>query len=196
MKAGNLAIVASALIALAGCQAKIDPATSRLSVKHGLDPDAATIDMTPKAITVADLSSQKLPDSISGNLEDFQNKRAGPFEKQVWTVDAHIKSVQLRKDGDYYMEIQDSDGNKSVVEVPDPKLCKGSPLEGKIASTRKELEEKYHPTSAKQEVDDAAKIDGVGFMGWHGRPNGGRLMPGTGIDFEGGSSTGSKKGSH
>jgi hypothetical protein len=140
-------------------------------------------------MSVADLNDEKLPAGVD-NLDDEQNHRVGPFEKQVWSVDAHIKSIQLRKDGDYYMEIQDSTGHKSVVEVPDPSLCKGSPLESKIAATRKELSERYHPTDQKQDVDTDAKIEGVGFYGWHGRPNGGRLMPGLNVSFTSGSSTG------
>jgi hypothetical protein len=170
-------------VAMTGCHRQVDPATSRLSIKHGLDPGTASITLTPKAITIGELNAEKMPDDNQANLEDLQNTRVGPFENQVWEVDAHIKSIQLRKDGDYYMEIQDSDGKKSVMEVPDPKLCQGSPLEPKIAATRKALEARYQPTDQKKDVDDDAQLQGVGFYGWHGRPTGGRLMPGLDVSF-------------
>jgi hypothetical protein len=70
------------------------------------------------------------------------------------------------------------------MEVPDPALCKGSPLQPGIAATRKALEARYHPTSAKQTLNDPATLQGVGFYGPRGSQSGGRLMPGLSISFK------------
>jgi hypothetical protein len=140
--------------------------------------------MTPKPLTVAELSKMPLPRDFTGKLEDNQDQRIGDFERQVWKVDATIKSIQLRSDGDYYMEIEGPDGSRSVMEVPDPALCKGSPLQPGIAATRKALEARYHPTSVKQALNDAATLQGVGFYGPRGSQSGGRLMPGLSISFK------------
>ncbi|HEY4305439.1 MAG TPA: hypothetical protein VGM82_13265 [Gemmatimonadaceae bacterium] len=165
-------------------RAPVSPATSRLALKHGLDREAASLHMTPKPLTVAELSKMPLPPDFKGALEDNQDQRIGDFERQVYSVNATIKSIQLRSDGDYYMEIEGPDGSKSVMEVPDPALCKGSPLQASIAATRKALEARYHPTTAKKEVNDAAILQGIGFYGPRGSQAGGRLMPGLGITFK------------
>ena len=140
--------------------------------------------MTPKPLTVAELSKMPLPPNFTGSLEDNQTQRIGDFERQVWSVNATIKSIQLRSDGDYYMEIEGPDGSKSVMEVPDPALCKGSPLQSAIAATRKALEARYHPTTVKKQLNDAATLQGIGFYGPRGSQAGGRLMPGLAITFK------------
>lgn len=165
-------------------RAPVNPATSRLALKRGLDREAGSIRMTPKPLTVAELSKMPLPPNFSGSLEDNQDQRIGDFERQVWSVDATIKSIQLRSDGDYYMEIEGPDGSRSVMEVPDPALCKGSPLQSSIAATRKALEARYHPTTAKKQVNDRATLQGIGFYGPRGSQPGGRLMPGLAIAFK------------
>jgi hypothetical protein len=159
-------------------------ANSRLALKHGLDREAGSLRMTPKPLTVAELSKMPYPPDFTGKLEDHQDQRIGEFEKQVWSVNATIKSIQLRGDGDYYMEIEGPDGSKSVMEVPDPALCNGSPLQASIAATRKALEARYHPTSVKQTLNDAATLQGIGFYGPLGNRPGGRLMPGLSIVFK------------
>lgn len=168
----------------AAAKPPISPATSRLALKRGLDPEVGAIRMTPKPLTVAELSKMPLPPSFTGSLEDNQNQRIGDFERQVWSVNATIKSIQLRSDGDYYMEIEGPDGAKSVMEVPDPALCKGSPLQASIAATRKALEARYHPTTVKKQLNDAATLQGIGFYGPRGNQAGGRLMPGLAIAFK------------
>lgn len=168
----------------AAARPPVSPATSRLALKRGLDREAASLHMTPKPLTVAELSKMPLPADFKGALEDNQDQRIGDFERQVYSVNATIKSIQLRSDGDYYMEIEGPDGSKSVMEVPDPALCKGSPLQASIAATRKALEARYHPTTAKKEVNDAAVLQGIGFYGPRGSQAGGRLMPGLGITFK------------
>ena len=162
---------------------------SRADIRHGLDPDAASIDLNPKSISIADLVAMKMPESAKGGIDAFQTSRVGPFEKSTYRVEAKITSIEHKKDGDYYMVVKDQSGKQAVVEVPDPSLCKGSPLEGKIAEARKTLEERYHPTDKPKIVNDPATLDGVGFYGFKGRPGSGgkgstpRLMPGVGVSF-------------
>jgi len=182
---GGALLVGASL--LGGCRHSGTVAGSRIKVKHGLDRDIAKVNMQPKATTVEDILAIRMPDDAKGNLEDaFQDRRVSPFETSTWTVDARIRSVQLRKDGDYYMEIEGKSGKETVVEVPNPDFCKGSPLEPQITEARKLISDRYHPTDQKKTLDDGATIEGVGFLGWRGRPtSGARLMPGIGFKFGG-----------
>lgn len=173
-----------ATILVAGCH-KANPAASRISIKHGLDPDASQINLNPKETTLTALANESMPAEYKGSLEDYPDQRVGSFEKQVWQVKATIKSVQLKPDGDYYLVLQDKDGNEGVVEVPNPNLCKGSPLESRIEQTRQYLQQNFHPTDKVQDVNQEATINGVGFLGWRGRSKGGRLMPGTNVQLGG-----------
>ncbi len=199
-KNSGIAIVV-ALLCVWGCNAGKDNAASgeskatrrvasRLDIKKAIDPGAAKIDRTAQEISVEDLVAMKLPDSVKGDLETYPEKRIGPFETSTYKMDATIKSVQHRKDGDYYLVVQGSSGKQAVVEVPDPEQCKGSPLYDDIKQTRQELEKRYHPTNDIKNVDNKATIEGVGFYGFKGRPGSGtqgrspRLMPGIGVHFE------------
>lgn len=157
---------------------------ARRSVKATTDADAAKIDLGAKETTIEDLVKNKGNGELSG--------RQAPFETSVWRVKATIESIELKRDGDYYMVLRGQKGGQTVVEVPDPATCKGSPLEAEITKTRKALEEKYHPTSEKKDVNEQATITGVGFLGFNsnakkkgsGGITGARLMPGTEIDFD------------
>lgn len=196
----RLAILAMgvSLVVLAGCGSSdkglsskaVSPSqakgASRVDVKHATDPGAALIDQTPRAISLEDFVALKAG-AAKGDLgTDFKDSRVDPIETSTYEVEATIKSVVQRKDGDYYMVVQGDHGADAIVEVPDPNLCKNSPLHDKIASTRKALEERYHPNSDVKEVNEKATIDGVGFLGWRGKPgsNKPRLMPGTGVHFK------------
>lgn len=156
---------------------------ARRSVKVTTDADAAKIDKSIKDITVEDLIKNK----ANGELAS----RQAPFETSVWRVKATVESIEQKKDGDYYMVLRGDKGGQTVVEVPDPSTVKGSPFEGEITATRKALEEQFHPTSEKKEVNQKATITGVGFLGFSSTPkkgskgySGARLLPGTGIDFD------------
>jgi hypothetical protein len=180
------------IMALVGCGPKADepapssarpkPSPARLAVKTATDPDAAKIDLTPRHTTIEEIAATQGGDQVSG--------RTGPFETSTWEVDATIKSVQLKKDGDYYMVLQGEKGGQTVIEVPDPATCKGSPLEADITSARREIEARYHPTADVKNVNDKATLKGVGFLGWGNKSTGAkgkagaRLMPGTGIKFK------------
>jgi hypothetical protein len=174
---------------LAGCHsdsavaiANSKPAVARRSVKTATDLDAAKIDRTPVATTVEEIAGIKAP---KGELAG----RTPGFETTTYRVEATVKSVELKKDGDYYLVLQGDKGGQTVVEVPDPKTCENSPLHDDIAAARKELEERYHPTKEVKEVNERATVTGVGFLGWGNKGKGAtgksgpRLMPGTGIDF-------------
>jgi hypothetical protein len=155
---------------------------ARRSVKTTTDVGAAQIDLTIKDTTIEELIKARVPQRLG--------ERAGPFETTVWRVHGKIQTIEKKKDGDYYLVMRGEKGGQTVVEVPDPKECKGSPIEKEIEATRKELEAKYHPTSEKKEVNEDAVVTGVGFLGW-GTPaksgstgiSGPRLMPGTSVSL-------------
>ena len=156
---------------------------ARRLVKTTTDPDASKIDKSIKDTTVEDLISHKASGTLAG--------REDPFEMTTWRIKATVESIEQKKDGDYYMVLRGEKGGQTVVEVPDPATCKGSPFESQIASTRKALEEKYHPTKDKKDVNEEATITGVGFLGFGTNPTkkgsggitGSRLMPGTDVKF-------------
>lgn len=157
-----------------------------MSIKHANDPDAAEIDKAPKDITVEELIATKMPEG-SKDLENYTNSRVGEFERSTFRLKGTLKSIQHKKDGDYYLVMVGQSGAEAVVEVPDPDLCKGSPILPEITKARDELEAKYHPTDEVKTIGAPAVIEGVGFYGFKGKPGSGgngrpsRLMPGTGF---------------
>lgn len=191
-----LAALAAALGVTAGCGSNDAPPTvsavktggiaARRSVKTASDADASKIAMTPQDTTVEAIEGQTVPANLGG--------RVSPYETTIWKVKATINSVQLMKDGDYYMVLEGDKGGKTVVEVPDPSTCKDSVLKDQITKARQEIEDKYHPTSKLKHVHDEATVTGVGFLGWQGSGtkdskkgahgySGARILPGTGFDF-------------
>ncbi len=169
----------------AAVAAKTGGSSARRSVKTATDPDAGKIDTTPKDTTIEQIVAQKAPADLKG--------RSNPFELATWRVKTRLDSVQLMKDGDYYLVMSGEKGGKTVVEVPDPAECKGSPLQAQIAQARKEIEDRYHPTKEIQKLDQPATVTGVGFLGWGAARKstkksaeghyGARLMPGLGFEF-------------
>lgn len=164
---------------------------SRLAIKRATDAGAAKLPTTAKKTTIEAMLKLPRPDGLApdDSTPSFQEKRVGPFETTLWEVDATITEVVLRADGDFYLTIESPSGAKSVVEVPDPKLCEGSMKLAEITAARKALEEKFHPTGTPQKVNQKAKITGPGFFGFararEGRPatNGARIMPGLKFDW-------------
>ncbi len=163
--------------------------SGRASVQHGIDPDASLVNRTPEKITVEQLISLRKKAGDNVELASYPNKRIAPFETNTYQIDARIKSIKHEKDGDFYFVIQGDSGAQAVVEVPDPSLCKGSPMLSDIEKTRKTLYDKFHPTDTDQATDVKATIVGVGYMGTRKRKSGGtfassaRLMPGTAVTF-------------
>lgn len=166
---------------------KPDGGSARIDIKHATDPGAGDIDLNAKDITVEDLLATKLPEDMKGGLEEHNEDRIGEFEKSTFRVKGTLKSVILRKDGDYYLVMEGKTGKQAVIEVPDPKLAKGSPIYDRIVAARSEIESKYHPTTEKKDINEPATIEGVGFYGWRSQQGAGghgsapRLMPGTGF---------------
>lgn len=202
MSRASLLVLASASLLVFGCAPKpvetksSVPKTgskpSRAAVKRGLDDTAQSVAKGAKDITIAELMKLQRPQGLGDDIStaEFQDERIAPLETQVWRLKAHVKSIIKRKDGDYFLTIDDGQGHTTVVEVPDPELCKGSAFEKEITDSRKELEAKFHPTDKAQTVNAEATIEGVGFWGQKPRPgspnagsNGARLMPGTHIEW-------------
>jgi len=164
---------------------------SRLAVKRATDADSAKIATAPKKTTIEELLKAVRPDDLSADIstEAYQNKRIGPLETTNWQLDALVSEVIKRPDGDFYLVIEDGKGNKSVVEVPDPKLCAGSHKLAEITAARNALEAKFHPTGQPQKVKVKARITGLGFFGFarakDGKKpgNGARIMPGLKVEW-------------
>lgn len=162
-----------------------------MAIKLATDPGASKIDRHAKKITIEELLAMKMPGDLKGDLSDHPTDRVDDFENSTYSVDGTIKSIVHRKDGDYYLVVEGESGAQAVVEVPDPKLCKDSPLKDGIQDARSTLEERYHPTDTPKDVNEKATIEGVGFHGFKGKPGSGgttnkpRLMPATNISFPG-----------
>ncbi|AIE88137.1 hypothetical protein [Fimbriimonas ginsengisoli] len=165
---------------------------ARIAIKRALDPAAATIPKTPVKTTVEDLLAAVRPPALQPDSKgaEYQNRRIGPLENTMWQVTATIKQIILRADGDYYMVIEGASGARTVVEVPDPRLCPKSKLIKQIQHVRNMLAKRFGPTPMPQDVNQKATITGVGFFGMQGRSlqgrqnNGARLMPGIDISFD------------
>lgn len=181
--AAALLVIAAGTYLAFNMPKSVDARTARREVKSAIDPRATAIRQTPVDITIDDLVHREIPGTLAGREE--------PFETTIWRIKGTIETIELKKDGDYYMVVRDpKSGTQTVVEVPDPETCKGSPLYDGIAATRQQLEQKFHPTSEKQNVNEPATITGVGFYGFgSGKKKGSsgysgpRLMPGNSVSF-------------
>jgi hypothetical protein len=164
---------------------------SRLMIKRATDSASAKIAAAPKKTTIEELLKAVRPDDLAPDIstEAYQTKRIGPLETTNWQLDATVSEVIKRPDGDFYLVIEDGKGNKSVVEVPDPKLCAGSHKLAEITAARKAVEDKFHPNEQPQKVNIKARITGLGFFGYarakDGKKpgNGARIMPGLKVEW-------------
>jgi len=162
----------------------------RVTVEHGLDADASSVNQQPQTISVEDLLAMRNKVGAKVDLAAFHDRRIAPFETTTFEIEGVIKNIKHEKDGDYYLVLQGKTGAEAVVEVPDPKLCAGSPLLPKIQAARDALGERYKPTDTPKNLNEKITIDGVGFFGSRRKAGSGsfgssvRLMPGTGVKFE------------
>jgi len=162
----------------------------RVTVEHGLDGDVSKVNLRPQPITVEDLLAIRDQVGKTADLDANHDRRIGPFETTTFEVEGTIKNIKHEKDGDFYLVLQGKSGAQAVVEVPDPKLCIGSPLLSKIRETRDALDSRYKPTDTPKDLNEKITIDGVGFFGSKRKAGSGgfgssvRLMPGTGVKFE------------
>ena len=196
------------LLSAAGCaskstQASVSPTQAatakptpvkdgpRVAVQHGFDADASKVNPAPQQISVEELLAMRDRTGGKIDLANYKERRVAPFETTTFEVTGSIKSIKHEKDGDFYMVLKGKSGAEAVVEVPDPALCKGSPLLPQITTAREMLEKHYHPTEKPQALDEEITVDGVGFLGSRRKRGSGsfgtslRLMPGTGVKFGG-----------
>ena len=161
----------------------------RITIKRATDDGATGLGkLAPKKTSIEEILAIVRPDGMrqGQDASRFQTKRVESFETTVWTLEATIKEIIVRPDGDFYMTIEGVTGARTVVEAPDPKLCKDSKLLAQITAVRKILEEKFHPTAQPMKVDVKATLTGVGFFGnASSKSNGARLMPATDVKFTG-----------
>jgi len=163
----------------------------RVAIEHGLDRDVSQVNTTPQTITVEDLLATRDKGTQKVDLDKFHDRRVAPFETTTFEVKGTIKNIKHEKDGDFYFVLQGKSGAQAVIEVPDPELCKGSPLLPEITAARKDLDTRYHPTATPQNLNEEITVDGVGFLGSRRKKGSGsfgssvRLMPGTGVKFGG-----------
>jgi len=168
-----------------------DRKPTRLAIKRATDDAAGKASTTPTKTTIEDMMKVARPDGLAedDSTPEFQDKRVAPFETTIWQVDATVTQVVKRRDGDFFLTIEGAKGGKSVVEVPDPALCKDSKKLAEITATRKAIEDKFHPTDKPQKVNVKAKFTGFGFFGFsrarEGQPasNGARIMPGLKVEW-------------
>lgn len=169
--------------------AAVKSGPGRVPVEHGLDADAVKVDQTPKVISVEELLATRDKGTSKIDLSAYHDKRVAPFETTTFEITGKIKNIKHEKDGDYYFVLEGKSGAQAVVEVPDPKLCQGSPLLSKITAARTDLERRYHPTEKPRDLNEEITVDGVGFLGSRRKKGSGgfgssvRLMPGTGVKF-------------
>jgi hypothetical protein len=161
----------------------------RIAVQHGFDADASKVDTTPRKITVEQLLATRNQIGQKIDLAAYKNRRFAPFETTTYEVTGTVKSIKHEKDGDFYFVLKGDSGAEAVIEVPDPALCKGSPLLPEITNARDALNKRYHPTENVQPLNEQITVDGVGYLGSRRKAGSGsfgssvRLMPGTGVKF-------------
>lgn len=140
---------------------------SRRSVKRGNDADSGRVNAKPVPTTVEKLLEQPRPLDLGSNEPnpDYEQKRAEPVETTVWEIEAEVVAHQLMPDGDYRLVLRGATGRNIIMEVPDPKLVAGSRFAKEIATVRKQIEERYHPTAQLQEGKGRMRVAAVGFFG-------------------------------
>lgn len=151
--------------------------TIRRSVERSVDQDVAGVNRSPIQTSLGQLRAFPPPVALVQDRFALADRRAAPFETHVWRLRARVVEAMLRTDNDLYLVIE-GDGTRSCVEVPDPRLCQGSPFLDQITKVRNQLEEDLHPTFHRSRVDREAELVGVGYFGTAGKnDNGARLMP-------------------
>lgn len=149
----------------------------RVAIERTTDPQAASVSQTPKLTSLAALRSMPRPRELDQDRRSYSQSRIRPFETQVWTFRAKVLQAEIRTDNDLYLVVE-SDGVRSCVEVPDPHLCRPSPLHQRISSLRERLQNELHPGTKPVAVNREANLTGIGYFGTAGKgENGARLMP-------------------
>lgn len=155
----------------------------RWPVKTLSDSDAALVNFTPVASTVAELRALAAPSSLP------QNSRIAPTELTTYSVTANLVEFKLEEDRDIHLVIADQ-GDPSqtmIVEFPDATVCAGavdSAHAAEMRSARAALVAAVGQPSASHftNLTGTGMITGVGFFDFqHGQtgvaPNGIELHP-------------------
>jgi hypothetical protein len=196
------------LIALAWCVAPPPAAaqqcdrhcgTERWAVKTLTDTDAARVDTTPRAATVAGLIALQVPASVplrrSGRPALPPNARIVPIELTTYRVEALLLGWKLEKDEDFHIVIADPRDTTltMIAEIPSPtcpEVCQTT-LGERFGVLRQQVETRLGlPSSRFHRLPEPLRIEitGVGFFDFiHGQtgvaPNGIELHPVTAIRF-------------
>src|SRR5207244_3028668 len=90
----------------------------RWSVKVGVDPDAAQVDVNnPMVTTITNLRSFPAPADPPGPPD---NARVFPWEGTAYTINGTMTLYKKESDVDYHIVVQDAQGNTIVTEIPSP----------------------------------------------------------------------------
>lgn len=131
----------------------------RWAIKTGADANAASINSTPVAGTIAQLSS--LP-AQNGNDTD----RIAPTELTTYQLkDVTLVQYRLESDSDYHLVL--SDGARTmIVEIPDPScVAANSPLLAQIRSARAQFDARHPGVQTTPSTSgEAVTVSGVGFF--------------------------------
>jgi hypothetical protein len=144
-----------ALIILASLPARADCGEWRADVKLGGDDHARRVDLTPRDVTVADLTALEPPTHPSPVRD--------AAELRVYRVRAVVVAYRLEADGDFHVVL--SDGRRTmVVEIPDPKRAERGPWARQIAAAREYFADAYHPSRRLRHASSKVVVEGVGFF--------------------------------
>ncbi|HVT14265.1 MAG TPA: hypothetical protein VHE55_18525 [Fimbriimonadaceae bacterium] len=149
----------------------------RRPVERAVDPEAASIAAVPLPTTLKEIRSMLRPAELGENRLGVADHRVAPLETHIWTLRAKVKEAEIRADNDLYLVIEEG-GIGGCAELPDPKLCKGSPFQKQIEAVRAQIDKELHPSRSPLPVGRDAELTGIGYFGTAGKlDNGARLMP-------------------
>lgn len=105
----------------------------RWNVKTGQDALAASVNMTPKATTIANLSLMPSP-LPKGNFKYPPEVKRQPSEMQVYTFPATILAYRSEADSDIHLELSDGQKHTMIAELPDPRCMSVPAQSGAVPS--------------------------------------------------------------
>jgi hypothetical protein len=146
------------------------PGRDRWLVKTAADADTLDIKKRPEPSTVEKLLGLPRPKdfTLEATPPQYQEKRAGPVEKTIYTVEADVVECRLMPDGDYRVVIKGAKGETMVLEMPDPNpqfVDPKGPFAYALKSAREIFDSKVKPEKTAKPLELHAKITGLGFFG-------------------------------
>ncbi|MHB8753683.1 MAG: hypothetical protein ACYC92_01805 [Candidatus Acidiferrales bacterium] len=164
--------------------------TERWAVKTLSDPDAASVNFSPRPTTVAWLTSQPAPSPLPADT------RIAPLELQAFTVRAQLLAIKEESDRDFHLLLADLNDPSAtmIAEIPSQN-CSGacaSRYASQFESARRELESRFGmPTNRFESVPGTVIVDvtGVAFFDFFHKqrdvaPNAIELHPVLSIHFQ------------